>query len=183
MKLCSHLPIERQLRASGATWLDQQLVQGAPGIGRQGFGLDVRHALTERESFLVKQGLGERSGQRVILARQLLETLQRRELDATAKSISSTTGLSYREATDGALITGTYRQSFTLTSGRFAMLDDGIGFSLVPWRPVLEKRLGQTISAVIHRDHIDWRLRFSVVSGVARRSKCIADTAGCLAQR
>jgi len=25
------------------------------------------------------------------------------------------------------------------------MLDDGIGFSLVPWRPVIEKRLGRTI--------------------------------------
>ncbi|WP_433913813.1 DUF3363 domain-containing protein [Brenneria populi] len=27
--------------------------------------------------------------------------------------------------------------------GRYAMLDDGMRFSLVPWRPVIEQRLGQ----------------------------------------
>jgi hypothetical protein len=30
-----------------------------------------------------------------------------------------------------------------LASGRYAMLDDGMGFSLVPWKPVVEQRLGQ----------------------------------------
>lgn len=28
-------------------------------------------------------------------------------------------------------------------SGRYVMLDDGMGFSLVPWRPVIELRLEQ----------------------------------------
>jgi hypothetical protein len=27
------------------------------------------------------------------------------------------------------------------------MLDDGMGFSLVPWKPVIEQRLGQTMAA------------------------------------
>jgi hypothetical protein len=30
-----------------------------------------------------------------------------------------------------------------LASGRFAILDGRLGFSLVPWRPVIEKRLGK----------------------------------------
>ncbi len=29
------------------------------------------------------------------------------------------------------------------------MLDDGNGFSLVPWRPVVEQRLGQQVSAIV----------------------------------
>ncbi len=29
------------------------------------------------------------------------------------------------------------------TSGRYAMLDEGMGFSLLPWRSVIEQRLGQ----------------------------------------
>ncbi|KLD74855.1 hypothetical protein Y886_30205 [Xanthomonas hyacinthi DSM 19077] len=31
-----------------------------------------------------------------------------------------------------------YRRSATLASGRYAMLDDGIGFSLVLWKPAIE---------------------------------------------
>jgi ParB family chromosome partitioning protein len=33
-------------------------------------------------------------------------------------------------------VAGIYRRSVTLPSGRYAMLDDGMGFSLVPWTPV-----------------------------------------------
>ena len=36
-----------------------------------------------------------------------------------------------------------------LASGRYAMLDDGMRFSLVPWRPVIEQRLGQQIAATV----------------------------------
>lgn len=36
-------------------------------------------------------------------------------------------------------------------SGRYAMLDDGMGFSLVPWRPVIEQRLGQQLAAMVRR--------------------------------
>ena len=32
---------------------------------------------------------------------------------------------------------GVYRQRVSLASGRFAMIDDGLGFQLVPWRPAL----------------------------------------------
>jgi hypothetical protein len=55
-------------------------------------------------------------------------------------------------------VSGTYRESVQLTSGRFAMLDDGVGFSLVPWRPVIEKRLGQEVSAIIDGARVSWEL-------------------------
>jgi hypothetical protein len=51
-----------------------------------------------------------------------------------------------------------YRQSITLVSGRFAMLSDGFGFALVPWRPVIERSLGRAISAVAHGDRVTWHL-------------------------
>jgi hypothetical protein len=58
---------------------------------------------------------------------------------------------------DGASASGVYRRSIQLASGRFAMLDDGLGFSLVPWRPVIEKRLGQSLSAAVRGDRVAWR--------------------------
>jgi hypothetical protein len=42
---------------------------------------------------------------------------------------------------DGQRVAGIYRRSVLLASGRFAMLDDGIGFSLVPWKPMIEQKL------------------------------------------
>ena len=38
VELRSHLPIERQARGIGATWLDQQLIGGTSGISDNGFG-------------------------------------------------------------------------------------------------------------------------------------------------
>ena len=45
-------------------------------------------------------------------------------------------------------VAGVYRQRLMLASGRFAMIDEGIGFQLVPWRPALERHLGREISGV-----------------------------------
>ncbi|WP_394021742.1 DUF3363 domain-containing protein [Xanthobacter pseudotagetidis] len=39
-----------------------------------------------------------------------------------------------------------------LASGRFAMIEDGLGFQLVPWQPALEKRLDHYISGVRRDD-------------------------------
>jgi hypothetical protein len=38
------------------------------------------------------------------------------------------------------------------------MLDDGAGFALVPWRPVVELRLGQAVSALVRGEHVFWAL-------------------------
>ena len=158
VELRSHLPIERQVRVIGATWLDQQLIGGASGIANNGFGGDVREALRQRSDFLVEQGLAERRGQRVVLARNLLSTLRDRELAAVGKSLQDATGLSFRPLHDGARVSGFYRRSLQLASGRFAMLDDGMGFSLVPWRPVVEQRLGQQVSAIVRGASVTWEL-------------------------
>ncbi len=154
----SHLPIECQVRAVGATWLDRLLVDSRDDLSPTGFGSEVRTALAEREGFLVGEGLAERRGQRTTLARNLLATLRARELESVAAKIQVESRLVYRPIVDGVPISGTFRRSVLLASGRFAMLDDGIGFSLVPWRPVIEGRIGQVITAVTRRDHVSWTL-------------------------
>ena len=156
VELRSHLPVERQARVIGATWLDQQLIGGSKGIGDLGFGSDVREALWQRSDFLIEHGLAEKRGQRVILARNLLATLRGREIDVAAKIIATETGLAHRPIADGERVSGIYRRNVQLASGRFAMLDDGMGFSLVPWKPVIEQRLGKTMTAVIRGSNVSW---------------------------
>lgn len=158
IELRSHLSIEQQVRAQGATWLDHQMVGNTRNLSPRGFGAQVRGALQDRMDFLVEQGLAERRGSRVVLARNLLSTLRDQELAAVGKSLQDTTGLSFRPLHDGARVSGLYRRSLQLVSGRFAMLDNGMGFSLVPWRPVVEQRLGQQVSAIVRGSSVTWEL-------------------------
>ncbi|EOD6314860.1 DUF3363 domain-containing protein [Enterobacter hormaechei] len=156
--LKSHLPIERQARVIGATWLDQQLIGGGRGLGDLGFGGDAKQALQQRADFLEEQGLAQRRGQRVILSRNLLETLRNRELAQAAQHIAADSGLEHRHVTDGQRVAGIYRRSVILASGRYALLDDGMGFSLVPWRPIIEPRLGQQIAATVRGGGVSWEV-------------------------
>lgn len=94
----------------------------------------------------------------MILARNLLETLRNRELAQAAKGIAAETGLEHRPVTDGQRVAGIYRRSVMLASGRYAMLDDGMGFSLVPWRPVIEQRLGQQLAVSVRGGGVTWEI-------------------------
>ena len=154
----SDLDIDRQITATGATWLDRQNIAREPAaLSEAGFGAEVRQALDRRADHLVGQGFGERHGQRVTFNRGLIDTLRRRELEAAGEKLSAETGQPFNRAGSGEYVAGTYRQRLALASGRFAMLDDGLGFQLVPWSPSLEKQLGKHVSGVARDDGgIDW---------------------------
>ena len=154
------LSLETQIGANGATWLDRlQLAKTQTPLSMGGFGAEVREALDRRADHLVAQGLATRNGRRITFARDLLKTLRARELDATAAKIEAETGLPRRKSADGDRISGTYRQRLDLASGRFAMVDDALGFELVPWKPQLERHLGQTVTGTMTPGgRIDWSL-------------------------
>jgi type IV secretory pathway VirD2 relaxase len=145
----SDLELSAQVTAKGATWLDHRLVERDPmPLAMGGFGRETRDALEARTEHLIQEGLARRQGQRIILQRDLLNTLRRRELDEVGARVSADTGLPHVKAASGEQVTGTYRQRLTLASGRFAMIDDGLGFQLVPWSRELEKKFGQHVSGV-----------------------------------
>jgi Protein of unknown function (DUF3363) len=153
----SDLSIEAQVAAPGATWIDRQLIAKESALSGGGFGAEVRDAMDRRIDHLVERDLARRQGQRVVFARDLINTLRRGEIDAAAARLSTDTGLAYRPSAEGEHVMGIYRQRVTLASGRFAMIDDGMGFQLVPWRPTLERRLGQQVSGTVTLGGgIDW---------------------------
>ena len=152
----SDFDIEAQITARGATWIDRQLLAREPVTAESGFGAEVREAMDRRVDLLVEEGLARRHGQRTVFARDLLDTLRRRELDQASSKLASEIGLPHRPSAEGGHVAGVYRQRITLASGRFAMIDDGLGFQLVPWRPALEQRLGQHISGTTTGRGVDW---------------------------
>jgi hypothetical protein len=154
----SDLTIAQQITAPGATWLDRQLLAREPAAtGSAGFGSEVREAMDRRAEHLNREGLARRQGQRVLFARNLLDTLRTRELNDAAGKIVAQTGLVHRPSEEGEHVAGIYRQRVILSSGRFAMIDDGLGFQLVPWRPALEQQLGRQVSGVmLPNGGVDW---------------------------
>jgi hypothetical protein len=155
----SDLTLEAQISAHGATWIDRQLLAKESPLSVGGFGAEVREAMDRRVGYLIEEGLARRQGQRVTFARDLLDTLRRRDLDGAVAKLSTETGLAHRPSGDGEHVTGTYRQRVTLASGRFAMIDDGLGFQLVPWRPALEQKIGQHVSGtLVPGGAVDWSI-------------------------
>ena len=154
----SDLSLEQQIRARGATWIDRQLLADNSPIASSGFGAEVRSAMADRADQLLAEGMAVRQAQRVVFARDLLATLRRRELDEATDTLAANSGLAYRPPVEGEPVAGIYRQRITLASGRFAMIDDGMGFQLVPWRPALEQHLGKEVRGVATATGIDWRL-------------------------
>jgi type IV secretory pathway VirD2 relaxase len=145
----SDLDLERQVKAPGATWLDRRLIERGSGVADGGFGAEVRRAMDARTDHLVKDGLARRFGERTVFERGMLDTLRKRELDAVGAKIAGETGLAYRPSAPGDKIGGVVRQRLALASGRFAMIDDGLGFRLVPWASTLEQQLGRQVSGIV----------------------------------
>lgn len=163
----SDLTLDQQVGADGATWLDRQLVGRAPTpLGEGGYGREVAEALERRIDHLAGEGLAQRHGRRVVFARDLLEALRERELQSTARRLAGQTGLPHQPAAEGGAIAGVYRQRLNLASGRFAMIDNGLGFTLVPWRPEMDRHLGREINGVRQAGGIAWT--FSPKRGLGR---------------
>jgi hypothetical protein len=115
---------------------------------------------------LVEQGLAREHDGRMVYARNLLQTLERRELADVGARIAGETGLGFAETRPGDRLTGTYRRMLTLNSGRFALIERTREFSLVPWRPVLERARGQSVAGVVGGEGISWSV--GIKRGLAR---------------
>jgi type IV secretory pathway VirD2 relaxase len=154
----SDIDLARQVTARGATWLDYRLAEREhTPLAMGGFGQEVRDALAARAEHLVTKGLARRDGLRIVPQPNLLVTLQHRDIDAAGVKLSAETGLPYMPAASGETIAGIFRQRLTLTSGRFAMIDNGVGFALVPWTLTLERYRGRHVAGVAKESGgIEW---------------------------
>ncbi|OYW85635.1 MAG: hypothetical protein B7Z20_08725, partial [Sphingobium sp. 32-64-5] len=71
--------------------------------------------------------------------------------------LSAEIGLPHAPSKAGEYVAGTVRQRVTLASGRFAMIDSGLSFQLVPWSPSLDRQIGKHISGVMRGNGgVDW---------------------------
>ena len=146
----SFLPLDQQIHANGATWLDRQLLARDPtSLRGVRFGAIATEALERRRDHLIAQGLAEQRGTTLRFQRNLLAHLRHRDVLATAERIATQTGLSFTASVDGQRIDGLYRRPIRLASGKFAVIEMSREFTLVPWRSVLERRRGKSVSGIM----------------------------------
>jgi type IV secretory pathway VirD2 relaxase len=160
VELLSTLKLDRQTSAEGATWLDHELVDGDPVVLRDGgFGREVRQALAQRRQWLLEQDLASEQQGSIVYRANLLRILRERELLKVTGQLAGQLGLRYVAQESGRRIEGIYRRRVDLASGRYALIERSHEFTLVPWRPVLERSLGQRVAGIAKGDGgISWTL-------------------------
>jgi len=155
----SHLTLDQQAGADGATWLDHELVSDHPEPTRDsGFGREVREAQACRRQWLIAEGLAREEQDRIVYRANMLATLRRRELARVAGQLSDQLGLAYIETHSGEPVKGTLRRSVELASGKYALIENSREFTLVPWHPALERHIGKQVSGVMRGDGISWTI-------------------------
>ncbi len=154
----STLPIARLGTADAATWLDREIGSAAPlPLRDAGFGREVRSALDVRRQWLVEQELADADGGKVRLRVNAIMLLQRRELLAAGERLAGELGKPFVEARTDSFVEGRLAKRVDLVGGRFALVEQSREFTLVPWRPVLERQLGNKVSGLMRSDGVNWR--------------------------
>jgi len=150
----SALNVDNQIASDGATGLDRELLAQPPtSLRNTWFSWDVARALDRRTERLVRMGHAKvQSDGSFLLPRNLVATLERQEVEPVGPEMAKARGLIFQPAKAGEYISGTLAGPTDLACGRYAMIDDGLGFSLVPWQPVLDQRIGQHIAGGIDCD-------------------------------
>jgi hypothetical protein len=146
--ILSTLSLDEMLNHNGITWLDEYASLSQPGGRGGGFGAKVTEVLRPRQQWLVEQGLANQP--------DMLEKLRARELQRIARQLSRELGLGYAEAVPGDPIDGIYRRPVQVGSARMALIENSREFTLVPWRPVLERRIGREVSGVMRGRDVSW---------------------------
>jgi hypothetical protein len=159
LQLLAVQDLDRESTASAPSWLDRELRgEGAAEIAKHGYGAEVRQAMVRRQQWLIEQGLAERRGDHVLYQPDMDQRLRRAELRIVAARLSKELGLDFNgEPVPGERIAGVVRRRINLNSGSFAVVENSRAFSLVPWRPVLERQLGREIAGTMRSSgSISW---------------------------
>ncbi|MEQ9586757.1 MAG: DUF3363 domain-containing protein [Parvibaculaceae bacterium] len=130
---------DHQVRACGETWLDQHLAGTAPEpLSEAGLGGEVRAAMTKRMAVLYERGLVH-DQLATSLTRDQIKQLQQDGLTHAAGEVERQTGLTYTPLKAGASLQGTFEQTYTSPTEKYAIIEHGHQFALVPWSRELEK--------------------------------------------
>lgn len=150
-------PVDRLVDIDAATWLDHEIVAANPVPLRDaGFGREVGNAQARRRQWLLAQQLAQEIDGHWVPRLGMIYALRRSEVIRIGSSLSEELGSTFREARVGDQVSGILRRRVDMVSGRYALVERSRDFTLVPWRPVLERQLGKNVSGVLRGEGVNW---------------------------
>lgn len=160
IRILSAARLEQQIGADGATWLDRRLATpDASDLAPAGFGQQVRDAIDRRRQHHIDHGdasPGPNGG--TLYRRNLLATLRAREIERIGGEMAASKNLPFRAASNGETVSGRFTGTVQLSSGKFAVVEQSHEFTLVPWRPVIDRQIGREVSGVVQGGSVSWQL-------------------------
>lgn len=138
-----------QIERHAPTWLDEISDES----WREGFGGNVFEAKRARQQFLAERGLASADG---FLSEADKARLAEAERLDVARKVSN--GSVYIDLPEGGRFDGVYDKPVDLAQGRFAIIAKSKEFSLVPWRPEMERYRGRSLSVQRTAGGVDWRI-------------------------
>ena len=110
-----------------------------------------------RRQWLVEQHLAGGDGHEFHLRAGALETLRQRELERAGRKLADQIAKRFEPAQIGERVDGIVARRVDLESGSYAVLERSRDFTLVPWRDVLERNIGNGASGLLRGDGINWQ--------------------------
>jgi Protein of unknown function (DUF3363) len=158
LRILSYLNLEKLVDADGATWLDREMLgRSKEALAQTGFGNEVASAIIRRRQWLIAQGLGTIDSANTFQPQpRILEQLRQREIQQASAVLSNELGLTQAYPVEGERISGTFSRSVHLASGKYAVIQKSKEFTLVPWRPELERFRGKALSGTASSQGINW---------------------------
>ena len=144
----SWLPTETLINRRAPTWLDSLEAGSGSDVG---YGKEVAAARMARRAFLDHNGLLRPDGEVSSTARSQLAA---EELQSAAARIRDKGA--FLKLEDGMSMNGVYERPIDLAQGRLALVARSKEFTLVPWRPEMERYRGAEISIKSRGRSIGW---------------------------
>lgn len=150
LEVKSWLPIDQLATRNAMTWLDQE--HHRRGIGA--FANQVGNAREDRKAHLVETGILKSRASHLTKAQMHL--LQARERNQAGKTEAGSSKRAYVFVEQGETFNGAYEKPVDLAQGRFAIVGNAREFTLVPWRPGIERHRGKPLTAKGTGTGIGW---------------------------
>lgn len=143
--------IAQMEQARGATWLDKKMSETTADTFA---GTNIQTSIFKRQAALKEMGFAISKDGR--LPNAVLEKLKDMDLQDAAKKLSEVNGKPYSALGTARTVEGIYQKSIERPSGKFAVIERAKNFTLVPWRPVMDRNLGRSLSGRISAGGISW---------------------------
>src|SRR3546814_12683110 len=88
----------------------------------------------------------------------MIAALQRRELSRVAGQLSEELAKPFVEPGLNERIEGRFTRTVDMASGRYAPIERARDFTLVPWRPVIDRHVGKPVSGIMRERGRNWKL-------------------------